>query len=65
MKRRNNRELERINENKQLFVKEKIASCIQNRILSQNSYLDASLPPSSPYNLPPKSPPTSSINNNS
>lgn len=61
----NNRELERINENKQLFVKEKIATCIQNRISIQNSDLEASLPPSSPSNLQPKSPPTSPIKNNS
>ena len=32
-----NRELERINENKQLFVKEKIANCIENRISLQKS----------------------------
>ena len=37
-----NRELERINENKQLFVKEKIANCIENRISLQKS------PPTSP-----------------
>jgi hypothetical protein len=38
----NNRELERINENKQLFVKEKITNCIENRISLQKS------PPTSP-----------------
>ena len=32
-----NRELDRINENKQLFVKEKIANCIENRMSLQKS----------------------------
>jgi 2-polyprenyl-3-methyl-5-hydroxy-6-metoxy-1,4-benzoquinol methylase len=30
-----NRELERINENKQLYVKEKISNCIENRLTIQ------------------------------
>lgn len=41
----NNRELERLNENKQLFVKEKISNCIENRMSLQSPKINTNNSP--------------------
>ena len=41
----NNRELERLNENKQMFVKEKIANCIENRMSLQSPKINTNKSP--------------------